>query len=181
MSEATENGQNENGQTKNRQTENTQGEAQLANLYLQVITNFLDQMGWGYEPMGEQMVLRSRVKGKNGEWLCFIHCRADASQCVFYSSAPVRTPEVLRPAVVEYITRANWGLLAGNFEFDYGDGEVRFKTMVDFSGTSLTNELLHALVKGNVSTMDTYLPGLEAVIGLQQTPADAIRTVEGEA
>lgn len=144
----------------------------------QVVMNFLDQMGWGYEPVGEQMMLRSRVQGKNGEWLCVIHCRPELSQCMMYSSVSLRAPEVLRPAVVEYITRANWGLLVGNFEFDYGDGEVRFKTHVDFSGATLTNELLHSLVKNNIHTMDEYLPGLEAVIGLKQTPADAIHSVE---
>lgn len=172
-------GQSMSKATENEQPQDEQGEVQISNLYLQVITNFLDQMGWGYERVGEQMVLRSRVKGKNGEWLCFIHARPDANQCVFYSSASVRAPEVLRPAVVEYITRANWELLVGNFEFDYGDGEVRFKTTVDFSGTTLTNELLHSLVYGNVKAMDQYLPGLEAVIGLKQTPTEAIRAVEG--
>ena len=92
----------------------------------------------------------------------------------------MRAPEVLRPAVVEYLTRANWGLVIGNFELDYADGEIRFKTSVQLNEGELHAGLLHPLVYGNLDTMDRYLPGLHAVIALQQTPAEAIRAVEQE-
>ena len=142
------------------------------------VATFLAQEGWSSEQVGEQMLLRTAFQGEHGQWTCYAHCRADVDQCLFYSVAPVRAPEVLRPAVAEFVTRANWGLLIGNFELDYADGEVRYKSSLQLNGTPLTAELLHPLIYGNVVVMDKYLPGLQAVIGLSQTPSGAILAVE---
>jgi hypothetical protein len=145
---------------------------------LEVIADFLRGEGWPCERMGEQMLLRTRYQNSSDEWSCFAHTRPEVEQVVFYSVAPVRAPEVLRPAVAEYLTRANWGLIMGNFEFDYSDGEVRFKTSIQLNGTPLTASLLHPLVYNNVAAMGQYLPGLRGVINLTQTPLSAISLAE---
>ena len=142
------------------------------------VAAFLTQEAWPCEQVGEQMLLRTGYQGVHGQWTCYAHCRADVDQCLFYSVAPVRAPEVLRPAVAEFVTRANWGLLIGNFELDYEDGEIRYKTSLQLNGTPLTAELLHPLVYGNVVVMDKYLPALQAVVALTQTPVNDIHAVE---
>ena len=139
---------------------------------------FLTQEGWSYQRLGESLILHSRFQSNHGEWTCFAHCRPEFDQYLFYSVAPVRAPAVLRPAVAEYLTRANWGLILGNFELDYGDGEVRFKSSIQLNGAPLCAEILHPLVYGNVLAMDKYLPGLQAVIALAQTPSEAIQAIE---
>ncbi len=40
---------------------------------------------------------------------------------------PVKAPEEKRLAIAEFVARANDGLRIGNFELDFGDGEVRYK------------------------------------------------------
>jgi hypothetical protein len=154
----------------------TQQENDLAPLEL--IAAFLSQEGWPCEPFGEQMLLRSHFTGSHGTWICYAHYRPEAGQYLFYSVAPQRVPEVLRPAAAEYLTRANWGLVIGNFELDYSDGEVRFKTSIQLDSAPLTATLLRPLIFGNVAVMDKYLPGLQAVIALAQTPAGAIAAIE---
>jgi hypothetical protein len=145
---------------------------------LATVAAFLVDEGWPCEQLGEQQILRTGFRGSHGEWTCYAHCRPEFDQCLFYSVAPVRAPEVLRPAVAEYLTRANWGLIIGNFEMDYNDGEVRFKTSIQLEKTDLTPDLMRPLVYGNVVVMDKYLPGLEAVIALTQTPNAAISAIE---
>ena len=147
---------------------------------LETFAQFLINEGWPCEQVGDQLILRTGFQGSSGQWTCFAHCRPEYSQCVFYSIAPVCAPEVLRPAVAEYLTRANWGLIIGNFELDLEDGEVRYKTSVQLEGIDLNDQLLHALVYGNVEVMDKYLPGLEAVISLTKTPISAIAAIESE-
>lgn len=144
---------------------------------LEAVAAFLTQEEWPYEEVGG--FLRCRFQGNSGEWICLAHTIPASNQCLFYSVAPRRTPEVLRPAVAEYLTRANWGLLIGNFELDYADGEVRYKTSIQLNGTALTSELLRPLIYGNVAAMDKYLPGLEAIIALTHTPLGAINAIEG--
>ena len=47
-----------------------------------------------------------------------------------YHTAPIKVPVEQRAAVSEFITRANYGLTKGNFEMDFSDGELRYKTTI---------------------------------------------------
>ncbi|MBC7340390.1 MAG: YbjN domain-containing protein [Firmicutes bacterium] len=98
---------------------------------------------------------------------------------MFYSVCPVNVPEGKRLAVAEYLTRANYGLVIGNFEMDFRDGEVRYKTSIDVEGAEIAPALVRNLVYANVITMDRYLPGLLGVIYGNLTPEQAIAQVEG--
>lgn len=145
----------------------------------QVVIDFLEAEEWPVRQVGEQTFLQTAFQGKNGAWTCYIDCRAEFGQVLVYSIAPQPVPEAMRAAVAEYLTRANWGLMIGNFELDYADGEVRYKTSLQLENTPLTVDLLRPLVFDNVVVMDKYLPGLEAVRTGQQSPAAAIEAIEG--
>ncbi|HEX9018927.1 MAG TPA: YbjN domain-containing protein, partial [Anaerolineaceae bacterium] len=77
-------------------------------------------------------------------------------------------------------TRANYGMIIGNFELDYQDGEIRYKTSVDVEDVALAESLVQNLVYANVLTMDKYLPGLMRVLYAGIEPIAAIEEVEGE-
>jgi hypothetical protein len=81
--------------------------------------------------------------------------------------------------MAEFLTRANYGMVIGNFEMDYADGEVRFKTSVDVEDAHLNRALLHHIVHANLLMTDKYLPGITAIIE-GQTPAFALEMVEGQ-
>lgn len=145
---------------------------------LEIVAAFLIAEGWLCEQVVDQPILHTVFEGKSGGWHCFAHCPPEIAQLLFYSVAPLRVAAVLRPAVAEYLTRANWGLLLGNFEMDYSDGEVRYKTCLQFDQTPLTPALLRPLIMGNVAGMDKYLPGLQGILSQEQTPLEAIHAVE---
>ncbi len=67
-------------------------------------------------------------------------------------------------AIAEFITRANYGLVIGNFELDFSDGELRYKTAIDVEDDNLSFALIKQMVYANVIIMDKYLPGIMAVI-----------------
>ena len=93
-------------------------------------------------------------------------------------TSAIRVPSEVRPAVAEYITRANYGLRVGNFELDYSDGEVRFKSSVNFEGEELTFGMLRNALYPAVHTLDRYLPGLLRVSFGGATPLEAIEEIE---
>jgi hypothetical protein len=66
----------------------------------------------------------------------------------------------------------------GNFELDFNDGEIRYKTSIDVEGDHLSSALIKTLVYTNVSMMDQYLPGIKAVIETGVSPEEAIRAIE---
>jgi hypothetical protein len=66
--------------------------------------------------------------------------------------------------VCEFLTRVNYGLAAGNFELDFSDGEVRYKTALQLRVHALDAATLRRVVRANGLAMETYLPGIGAVI-----------------
>jgi hypothetical protein len=80
--------------------------------------------------------------------------------------------------MAEFLTRANCGLVVGNFELDFEDGAIRYKTSIDVEDTQLNAALIRHLVYVNVLTMDKYLPSLAALIYTDVSAAEAMAQVE---
>jgi hypothetical protein len=142
---------------------------------------FLEDDGWHPQTLEENFVHRAFFAGNNGEVSCFAQIRADLDQFLFYVVMPFRVPEAARTKVAEFLTRANYGLRIGNFEMDFDDGEVRYKSAIDFEGTELTPPLLRNAIYPAVQTMDRYLPGAMSVIFGGKEPEAAILEVEEQA
>lgn len=118
-------------------------------------------------------------QGANDEWKCCLQIREEEQQILYYSICPRRVEPKDRANMAEFITRANYGMVIGNFEMDYSDGEVRFKTSVDVEDANLTRALLHHIVHANLLMTDKYLPGITAIVE-GQGPRAAIEMVEGQ-
>ena len=73
-------------------------------------------------------------------------------------------PAERRLEVSEFLTRANHGLADGNFELDFDDGEVRFKSVLHVPA-ELDGLLVKRVVRLNGTALETYLPSIAALIG----------------
>ena len=146
----------------------------------EAVGKFMEEDGWHPQPLDENFVYRAYFVGHNGEVTCFAQVRPDLEQFIFYVVMPVRVPANMRVTVAEYITRANYGLRIGNFEMDFDDGEVRYKSSLDFEGVELTTGLIRNAIYPAVQTMDRYLPGLLSVIFGGKSAEEAILAVEEE-
>ncbi len=146
---------------------------------LDTIARFFQEDDWPYQQLEGRTVLRTGFAGQNGQWRCYAQALEDRYQFVFYSVLPVKAPAEKRQAIAEFLTRANYGMLIGNFEMDFSDGEIRYKTSIDVEGDELTAPLLKQLLYANVLTMDRYWPGIMEVLYGDTSPADAIAAIEG--
>jgi hypothetical protein len=142
------------------------------------VVEFFKNDEWPYTPMEGKPVLRTGFNGTNGQWTCYAQERTDQEQMVFYSVFPIKAPPDKLYTVAEFITRANYGMVIGNFEMDFADGEIRYKTSLDVEGETLTAGLIHHVVYANVFTMDKYFPGFMKVIYSGLAPEDAVEEVE---
>jgi hypothetical protein len=123
---------------------------------------FLDNR-WPFAEVRGAPVLVSDLSGVWGTWKFYAHV-VDAHHVVlFYSICPLRVPEELRLEAANFLTRANHGLASGNFELDFEDGEIRYKTVVPVDGV-LSAAAVKRAVRTNGIAMETYLPGIGAVI-----------------
>ncbi len=84
-------------------------------------------------------------------------------------------------AVVEYITRANFGLRLGNFEVDYDDGEVRYKCHNRFEDRIPSEDELKSIaIACPLQMWMRYGNGFLKVLFGGVNPKDAIAEAEGE-
>jgi hypothetical protein len=140
---------------------------------LELVTAYFREQKWTFEQAADRPVLRLPLQKGAETWVCYAEVNEERHRVVFYVVAPMTVPDADRRAVVELITRANYGLAIGNFELDYADGELRYKTSIDVSGDRLSQALLHQLVLTGVKVMNHYLPAVKAVLA-GAAPAEAI-------
>ena len=108
----------------------------------QVVRQFFVDDDWNFDRVPGQEVLTLGFSGQNGNWRCAAVISQDDEQVAFYSTLETNVPGDRRQLAAEFLTRANWGLRIGNWEMDWSDGEVRFKTSLDVEGGQLTTTMV---------------------------------------
>ncbi len=91
---------------------------------------------------------------------------------------PVMVKERFRLAAMEFITRANYGLVIGHFEMDAKDGEIRYHVSHLMEENILTDETIRRLFGTAMGTADRYFPALIRVLFAGETPEDAVDLAE---
>ncbi|HVV86154.1 MAG TPA: YbjN domain-containing protein [Kofleriaceae bacterium] len=146
------------------------------------VHEFFEDQGWPPARIEGVTALRLQFRGQHGSWMCVVRVREAQGQIAFYSLAPSAVPAGRRAAMAEFIARANYGMIVGNFELDVGDGDLRFRTSLDLGpagaeGAPIFSDLFGRIIAANLHMMDRYLPGIADVVG-GRTPAEAIAAIE---
>ena len=149
---------------------------QLAN----AVKKMLDKQGFKYEWFDDNAAIRFGCNlGKNQEL-------QNARMTVYfqengftsYATASISAEESNIDSVAEYITRANYGLRVGNFEVDYNDGEVRFKSHHISVNIIPSEEDLDFLVFAPLYMWKKYGNGFVKVLLGGVSPKSAIEEAE---
>jgi hypothetical protein len=141
---------------------------------METVIDFFKENNWSYLRKDEKPFLENTFRGNNGEWPCQVFANEEQQRMVFYSVCPFYVAEDRRIAMSEFITRLNYGLGIGNFELDFEDGEIRFKTSIDVKGDRLNIALVEQVIMINLAIMDDCLPGLMKVIYGDTSPTQTL-------
>ena len=129
----------------------------------EAVLQFLEVDGWNPQPLDGLSAYLCNFRGNNGALRVVAQVVIDREILIGYAILPVNVPEERRSAVAELLTRANYVLRLGNLEMDLGDGEVRFRSSLDFEGSNLTVDLIKGVVYAAASTMDRFVPAVHSV------------------
>ena len=146
-----------------------------------VVKQFLDGDDWHYSFDENRGIfdfgLRIRSKIQKIKYL--VDVKDD--EIVFYGICPIgadRDDAEMMAQMAEFLCRANYGLKNGSFEFDFRDGEIRYKSFVDCDGVLLSTEV----VKNSIYCIDAmykrYAPGIVDIIFAGRSAKDAIAKCE---
>ena len=136
-----------------------------------IIERFLDDYGWPISKLEDRNVFTGVFQGDDGRWMFYIEPREETGQCAFTPFS--RCMQGMNINVIEFLMRINSGLPVGNFEMDFEDGEIKFKTYVDVGYGELDDTLLRQVIEGNITVMNTYYQGIKEILG-KNTPAEIL-------
>ncbi len=142
------------------------------------LQRFLDAQNLKYEQVDDELVYKVRYPAKFMPLTCFAQIDPDREQFAFYVLIPIRVREDLRLVFAEYLTRVNYGLRVGNFEMDFEDGELRYKSVLSFKDEQLTQNWIRNAILPAISTVDRYAPGFAKILRGGKSAAEAFAEVE---
>ncbi|MEO8564224.1 MAG: YbjN domain-containing protein [bacterium] len=93
-------------------------------------------------------------------------------------SLGTRIPEERRLAIAEAIARINLRLVIGNFDLDFADGEVRFRTSMDVEDGVLSTTMVDNMIAFSLFTLDQYHHALMRIALTDVDPAIEIGGVK---
>ena len=109
------------------------------------------------------------------------HIVEEEERFIFYIEFAGRTPKTRRTEVAEFVTRANWGILIGNFELDFEDGSVRYKSSVGYTNSRLTKALVRNAIGAARDACEAFGPALHSVMDGTKSVAAALKETESGA
>lgn len=99
---------------------------------------------------------------------------------VFSPLGPDKGDAATMKRTAEFLTRANYGLVFGNFEMDMHDGEIRYKTFVPCGGEAPCADVIRRSIYVPASMLDRYGDGLLKVLYSDIDPEKACSMCEND-
>ncbi|WP_242457775.1 YbjN domain-containing protein [Pedobacter sp. BS3] len=100
------------------------------------------------------------MAGTNGSFQCFADLNEDESQFIFSSICGANTPAEKKRKMLELLNAINYKLFFGNFEMNWEDGEIRFRTSISYKNLNININFIEELIMTNIITMDKSLPSI---------------------
>jgi hypothetical protein len=139
----------------------------------------MDAIGWDHHADEAPNALVDLL-GTTGLYSSKYYANETASLVVCFTRAPLLVPLRARRRVMDFITRANFGMQHGSFELGLDDGLLGFRTSTDVVGSVIAESTVRSMVAHNISTFDRYMPYLMEVIYGKRQPRDAVEAAERE-
>ena len=134
---------------------------------------YLDKNKIQHAVLEENKVVTFSTRTENGNFQCIADVDETINTFLFYTMLGIFIPESKRLIVCELLARINYGIIIGNFEMDMDDGEIRYKTSIDYEGSELTDKNIDNIMSANLSMVDNYLFSILESIS-SQLPAKEI-------
>jgi len=116
----------------------------------------LDNRNFKYEPHDDDMVITLTVTGEDLPQPTLIRVIEDRQLVQILSPIPSKIPEDKRVDAAIAVSVANYGMINGAFDYDFSDGEIRFRVAAGFRGAELTDPDIEYLLGITFHTTDRY-------------------------
>lgn len=105
-----------------------------------------------------------------GNYQCIIDIDEENKIVIIYTILGSLVELEKRNRIAQLLTRINFGIRIGNFEMDYEDGQIRYKTSIDYEGVKdYDDSFLENLIMSNLVKTDEYYQAIEEGLHTRKT------------
>jgi hypothetical protein len=166
-----------NGACMNTENKGQSGASQA----LRTLRQVLAEIGWDSEPDEDNACFYVDFGPPHIPVSDAIAAIAEETErFLFYVNIGPSVPPERRGEVERFITLANWGLSIGNFEMNYDEGLVRFKSSVAFRGAQLSEALIRNAILAAMNAIEVYAEPLVDVLGRGKSAQEAFREAKSK-
>ncbi len=141
--------------------------------FLQEIEQWMQKNNWQYKRRSKAGILEMDMRLQCGLERCRVLVWLREGDCVVIGRIPVKVEEEARSRVAEYLCRVNYGLYYGGFDFNFNDGEIRYKTLLTkLADTDRQEENIEEAMVRPAMMFDMYGPGLLEVWKKEKEPSE---------
>lgn len=123
---------------------------------IQAIHDHFREIEWSYDYNERESYFHTGVTMNSSLGSLAIYVYVHETSYVVYACLSNHVEPCYCAQVAEYLHRANYGLLNGNFGMDFRDGEVRYKTFVSFEETTVPVKAIRASLVLPVLMFEKY-------------------------
>jgi hypothetical protein len=132
-------------------------------MFQKVIT-FLNTKQFKFEILEGRTVAIFGIETSKAKYKCVFDLKEEENFLVCYAIIQdFYVPENDRGSMAVILTKVNYSIIIGNFEMDLSDGEIRYKTSIDFTGTDLIEPLITNLFNANINVLDYFCEQLKSI------------------
>ena len=144
---------------------------------MDVLRRYLALGSWNAKPIDGRNAFKATADDELAPRVYYFQI-VDQEQFLFYIQPQLTLLPDMLPRMAEFIARANFGMRIGNFELDYSQAAVCFRSGVNFKGTGLTEALIRGAVEPALAAYDEFFPGVVRVFAGVEPPARIIQSIE---
>ena len=142
------------------------------------IKSWFDANEMHYSFDEERGVFKLTVNLKSSIQRCTVYVVTRDDAISANGKISLNVPEAKRPAIAEFITRINYTLIAGNFDLDYSDGEISFRTYLHCCDTVPADDDLRHVIYAPFVIWEKYGDAFLNVVFANMDPQAALQQLK---
>ena len=129
---------------------------QKAKQVYDTMINMLDNRGWHYEEIEDELLIKSGVKGEDLPIEFIVMVKPKQQVVQFLSRLPFTMPEDKRIDGALAVCVANYRLVDGCFDYNLASGDILFRLTSSYRESTLGEDLFEYMILCAASTVDNY-------------------------
>ena len=120
------------------------------------LCQMLDEREWHYKKYEDKLAIQCGAQGEDLPMEIKIQVDAKRQLISLLSPMPFAVPEKRRQALAVAVSKANYGMVDGSFDYDYLSGRIVFRLTSSYRESLVGKEMLAYMLMCSCYTIDEY-------------------------